>query len=99
MADLEARSAAIEHFVEVAEQCRYLKNFNSLAGLLLGLNATPIAELSRTWGEVDDNTLDTLDALVQVMDPSDGFRAYREELAAAEGPCVPFLGELASAPR
>jgi hypothetical protein len=43
------RVRLIEFWIEVARECVNYGNFNSLMGIITGLNMTPVARLKRTW--------------------------------------------------
>ena len=43
------RVKIIEFWIEVARECVNIGNFNSLMGIITGLNMIPVARLKRTW--------------------------------------------------
>jgi son of sevenless-like protein len=63
-----------------------------LTAIISGLNSAPIHRLKRTWEMANARTLQTLDNLNLTMSSTKNFRQYREQLHAANPPCVPFLG-------
>jgi hypothetical protein len=46
------RVKVIEYWIEVARECINLGNFNSLMGIITGLNMTPVSRLRRTWSKI-----------------------------------------------
>ena len=44
----KSRVKTIEYWIDVARECVNLGNFNSLMGIITGLNMTPVARLKRT---------------------------------------------------
>lgn len=47
--DLKKRVAMIKQFVQLAEACRNLRNFNALMAVLGGLNNAAVRRLKLTW--------------------------------------------------
>ena len=46
------RVKIIEFWIEVARECINHANFNSLMGIITGLNMTPVRRLKRTWSKI-----------------------------------------------
>ena len=46
------RVKTIEFWIEVARECINHANFNSLMGIITGLNMTPVRRLKRTWAKI-----------------------------------------------
>ena len=46
------RVKTIEFWIEVARECVNIGNFNSLMGIITGLNMIPVARLKRTWTKI-----------------------------------------------
>lgn len=64
--------------------------------ILAGLNTTAISRLKKTWDSVPSKIRTVFDSLNETMSEAKGFKNYRQELAIAEPPCIPFLGTLSS---
>ncbi|KAJ1548449.1 hypothetical protein HK405_003157 [Cladochytrium tenue] len=89
--DHQKRKGLIVHFIAIAEKCRTLNNFNTLAGILGGLGTAPIHRLKRTWELVPTKNMGGLEALRETMDSTKNFSRYRETLHSINPPCVPLL--------
>lgn len=90
--DPRRRAAVIKHFINVAERCRHLSNYSSMAALLAGLNCPPIRRLKRTWEQVNVRVTGVLDDLEATLDTAHNFQGYKAIISRRQPPCVPFLG-------
>jgi len=90
--DPRRRAAFIKQFVLIAEKCRDLKNFSTMAALIAGLNSPPIRRLKRTWDVLNTRISAQLDDVEKTLDSGKNFTGYRTLLANISPPCVPFLG-------
>lgn len=52
------RARCVEFLLEVARECLAIGNFNSLAAIIAGLSAQPVARLRKTWAKVDKSRLE-----------------------------------------
>ncbi|EUC63459.1 cell division control protein, partial [Rhizoctonia solani AG-3 Rhs1AP] len=86
------RGNTIKHFIHVAEKCRALHNYSSMAALIAGLNSPPIRRLKRTWDSVPAKFTTILDDVEATLDSGRNFTAYKQRLKTVDAPCVPFLG-------
>nr|XP_022904080.1 ras-GEF domain-containing family member 1B-like isoform X1 [Onthophagus taurus] len=74
------RVKVVEYWVEVGGECLNIGNFNSLMGIIAGLNMSPIARLKKTWSKIQSGKFAILE---HQMDPSNNFSSYRSTLKAA----------------
>uniref|UniRef100_A0A3P9GX24 RasGEF domain family, member 1Bb n=1 Tax=Oryzias latipes TaxID=8090 RepID=A0A3P9GX24_ORYLA len=74
------RARIIEFFIDVAQECFNIGNFNSLMAIITGMNMNPVSRLKKTWSKV--NT-DKFEILEHQMDPSSNFSNYRTALRGA----------------
>jgi len=75
------RVRVIEFWIEVARECVNIGNFNSLMGIITGLNMVPVARLKKTWQKI--SSAGKFAVLEHQMDPSSNFLSYRSTLNAA----------------
>lgn len=93
------RVVVIKRFVTVADRCRQLNNFSTLTSIISALGTAPIHRLTRTWNAVNAKTVATLDSMRKLMGSTKNFNEYRETLAKANPPCIPFFGMVLLHPR
>ncbi|KIJ54796.1 hypothetical protein M422DRAFT_200705 [Sphaerobolus stellatus SS14] len=86
------RAAIVKHFISIADRCRLLQNFSTMAALVAGLNSPPIRRLKRTWEQVNQRSKAQLQEAERTMDTNKNFTNYRAILKSAQLPCVPFFG-------
>ena len=74
------RVRMIEFWIEVARECVNIGNFNSMMGIISGLNMTPISRLRKTWTKIHSGKFTVLG---HQIDPTSNFVSYRTTLQAA----------------
>lgn len=91
-ADVKRRQIVIKHFVSIADKCRQLNNFSTLTSIISALGTAPIHRLNRTWAQVNQKTMTTLEGMRKLMGSTKNFLEYRDALHKANPPCIPFFG-------
>eukprot|EP01100_Stratorugosa_tubuloviscum_P003131 TRINITY_DN1746_c0_g1_i1.p1 TRINITY_DN1746_c0_g1~~TRINITY_DN1746_c0_g1_i1.p1 ORF type:complete len:790 (-),score=247.11 TRINITY_DN1746_c0_g1_i1:3-2336(-) len=91
-ANMRLRTAIIVRFIQIAQNCFKLKNFNSMMEILSGLNNTSVQRLKRTWQAVSTREMQSYQVLQELMSNSMNFKNYREELKKSNGIALPYLG-------
>lgn len=79
-------------FIKIAQHLRELNNFNTLMGVVAGINMSSISRLKNTFLEIDKHIKSTLDSLQILLNPGSSFKNYRQVLRNATPPCLPYLG-------
>ncbi|CAF3579958.1 unnamed protein product [Rotaria sordida] len=74
------RIRLINYFIDTAYECFRLNNFNSMIGIIGGLNMQPVKRLKRTWEKIQSNKLEELE---QYMNVTKNFANYRLLLKSA----------------
>lgn len=102
----KSRALLVEKFIFVAGALRQSENFDSLMGVLAGLNSQAVHRLTDTFKAVteqlDEGMVRTapgepkqpkkLRSLNLLMSPAKSFAAYRLALAASSRHALPYLG-------
>jgi hypothetical protein len=89
--ELDKRTAAVAHFLEVATECLGLNNYTSIVQIMTGLQMNCVFRLRRTWKGLSDAHRAKFRALRNLMSSDDNYAAYRSFLATQKPPCVPNL--------
>lgn len=79
-ASARARARVVEHWIEVARECRVLKNFSSLHAILSALQSNSIHRLKKTWEEVSRDSLRVFQKLSEIFSDENNYSLSRELL-------------------
>ncbi|XP_059514406.1 ral guanine nucleotide dissociation stimulator isoform X11 [Myotis daubentonii] len=79
-ATARARARVVEHWIEVARECRVLKNFSSLYAILSALQSNSIHRLKKTWEEVSRDSVRVFQKLSEIFSDENNYSLSRELL-------------------
>jgi len=92
-ANIEQRSDAFGHLVEVASECAKLGNFNGLFEIMAGLDLAAVHRLKQTKQHLNAERQAQLEQLNRLVSVDANRKAYRGALNDFTGPsCIPYLG-------
>ncbi|XP_015989418.2 ral guanine nucleotide dissociation stimulator isoform X3 [Rousettus aegyptiacus] len=74
------RARVVEHWIEVARECRVLKNFSSLYAILSALQSNSIHRLKKTWEEVSRDSFRIFQKLSEIFSDENNYSLSRELL-------------------
>uniref|UniRef100_A0A4W5QYB2 Ral guanine nucleotide dissociation stimulator n=1 Tax=Hucho hucho TaxID=62062 RepID=A0A4W5QYB2_9TELE len=74
------RARLVERWIEVARECRILKNFSSLRAILSALQCNSLHRLKRTWDEVSRENFRTFRELSVIFSDDNNYSLSRELL-------------------
>ena len=74
-------------FLKIMKHLRRFNDFNSFFGILSALDCSAVRRLN--WPK---HLPEHLSEYATLIDSSSSFRAYRDALAQAQPPCIPYLG-------
>lgn len=89
--NINFRVRMYEKMVDIAKHLEKLQNFNTLMGLVAGLNLSAIHRLKITKKKVMSAKLETFSKLEKVMDPEGSFTKYRKQISSYPPPSLPYL--------
>jgi len=92
MEKMKDRSKVYTKFVNISEHLRKMNNYNTLMGIVAGLNMSSINRLKHTFNDVNVNVINKFKELVKLMHPQGSFKMYRQALAKSKTPIIPYLG-------
>lgn len=73
-----------------------MRNYSTSIAVVSGLGTAPIHRLARTWSQVSERSMATLERIQRLVNSTKNFNEYRETMRAANPPCIPFLGAVSS---
>ncbi|KAJ7332311.1 hypothetical protein JRQ81_014491 [Phrynocephalus forsythii] len=76
----QQRANIIEKWINIAQECRILKNFSSLKAIVSALQSNPIYRLKKCWASVSKDTMTVYEELSAVFTDHDNYLASRELL-------------------
>jgi len=86
------RARVISSFITIAKYLRDLNNFNTLMGIIAGMNTSAISRLKSTWTVVKAKDLEVYNELQELMHPSKSFSKLRATLTECPCTTIPYLG-------
>ncbi|KAI9323266.1 ras guanine nucleotide exchange factor domain-containing protein [Dichotomocladium elegans] len=90
--ETKKRANIIKYWVQVAERCREMNNFNTSMAILSAFDSSAIGRLYRTWEVVGSKSRASLNGLRKVFGANRNFAEYRTLIHSVNPPCIPFLG-------
>lgn len=79
-------------FVRIGQELLKLGNYNTLMGIVAGLNMSAVLRLKFTLMVLSDDQTQQMEELVALMSPFKAYKVYREHMAEASLPIIPYLG-------
>eukprot|EP00026_Physarum_polycephalum_P002572 Phypoly_transcript_02579.p1 GENE.Phypoly_transcript_02579~~Phypoly_transcript_02579.p1 ORF type:complete len:852 (-),score=144.64 Phypoly_transcript_02579:66-2621(-) len=85
------RVASLEKWIDVANNCLQLKNFDAVFNIMDGIRHPSIERLSETFKGISTSSQKTLDALRTAVSKDGDFKHYREALSVSPPPTLPYF--------
>ncbi|KAJ3408579.1 hypothetical protein HDV05_004940 [Chytridiales sp. JEL 0842] len=89
--DMKKRVNVLKNFILTAKACQDNNNFFSMFAIVAGLSQPPVTRLKKTWEALPEKVKKTYAEVEALLDPSRNMKNYRDCLALASPPIVPFL--------
>jgi hypothetical protein len=92
--NMKERSKLLKHFVQIADACYKLNNFNTLFEIIMALVGNPVYRLKQTWEGIGTTEKLKFKRFEEVCSFQGNRRNYREELkkVPSNQSCLPYLG-------
>eukprot|EP01124_Arcella_intermedia_P014717 TRINITY_DN21287_c0_g1_i2.p1 TRINITY_DN21287_c0_g1~~TRINITY_DN21287_c0_g1_i2.p1 ORF type:complete len:1183 (+),score=287.60 TRINITY_DN21287_c0_g1_i2:29-3577(+) len=75
------RARLLSTFINIAKQLQTLRNYNTLMGIVAGLNTSTISRLKNTWALLRTKDLETYNELNTLMNPAKSFVKLRSTMS------------------
>jgi son of sevenless-like protein len=90
--ELEKRTKKMQTFVELADMCLKLNNYNAVFCIMSGLALAAIHRLKQTYDAMPDETKQTADHLVTFLNRDKNFKNLRHAIRQQKPPLIPYVG-------
>ncbi|GAA6094576.1 ral guanine nucleotide dissociation stimulator-like 1 isoform X1 [Tachysurus ichikawai] len=74
------RARIIQHWIDIAQECRIRKNFSSLKAIVSALQSNPIYRLKRSWACVHKDSMQMFEELSEIFSDHNNYLTSRELL-------------------
>jgi len=95
--DIRIRQATVKFFVQVAQRCVELNNFNTAYAIHAAFESSPIHRLKKTWEQFNSEKKNKqlvleFETMSTLFNPKGNHSNYRKHLHTINPPVVPYLG-------
>jgi RasGEF domain/RasGEF N-terminal motif len=89
--DAVYRTKMLEKMIELCQCLRAMNNFNTLMGIVAGLNLACVSRLNLAKKKVSSTRVKAFKAIMQSVSPEGSHKLYRQALSEARAPAIPYL--------
>ncbi|KAL6065502.1 Receptor-like protein kinase 2 [Balamuthia mandrillaris] len=89
---LRERAKLLTHIIKVAQHLKDMHNYHILTAVISGINNSAVLRLKWTRGKLHRRSQAALVELESLMSMEGSFKRYRQSLAEAAPPCIPYIG-------
>eukprot|EP01102_Stenamoeba_stenopodia_P015686 TRINITY_DN5370_c0_g3_i2.p1 TRINITY_DN5370_c0_g3~~TRINITY_DN5370_c0_g3_i2.p1 ORF type:complete len:662 (-),score=102.47 TRINITY_DN5370_c0_g3_i2:1464-3314(-) len=89
---LSSRAKLMEKHILVAKKLREINSFHMLTAYISGITNSAVSRLKWTKSKIAKHLQQVLEELTDTTSMEGSFRKYRQSLATANPPCIPYLG-------
>lgn len=89
---LSSRAKLMEKHILVAKKLKEMNSFHMLTAYISGINNSAVSRLKWTKSKISKPLQRILEELSEITSMEGSFKKYRQHLATANPPCVPYLG-------
>jgi len=90
--ELRPRIQILTKFIEIAQCCMTMNNYNSAMEIISGLNSAAVFRLQKTWSGLSANLLNSFEQMKTQLSNQHNYKLYREMLHTQQPPCCPYFG-------
>lgn len=88
----KSRALVIKKWIEVANECWGLHNYDSLTAIIIALSGSSISRLKKSWALVPKAIMDCFEEMNEMISPQKNYSGMRARLQEVIPPCLPFVG-------
>ncbi|KAI8894984.1 ras guanine nucleotide exchange factor domain-containing protein [Globomyces pollinis-pini] len=89
--DLKRRAIILSFFIEIADHCLKMENYNTAIAIQLAFNTPSIKRLNQTWQYLTPSIRETAMRLKSITDEQDNFFNYTKHIQKRETSIIPYL--------
>eukprot|EP01125_Pyxidicula_operculata_P011997 TRINITY_DN3936_c0_g1_i3.p1 TRINITY_DN3936_c0_g1~~TRINITY_DN3936_c0_g1_i3.p1 ORF type:complete len:527 (+),score=108.14 TRINITY_DN3936_c0_g1_i3:1378-2958(+) len=89
--NLKQRAVIVKNFLSIARCLHSFQDFNTLMGIIVGLNTSSVSRLKKTFSSLTEEDMEEYKFYETLMSPAMSFKAYRDTVTKVNPPCVPFF--------
>lgn len=89
---LHSRKEALIKFIDIADCCRHLHNFNGLMAIVAALQSSSVYRLKHTWSMIPASHKKAFESLCDLTTNAGNYKQYRRIIASVKPPCIPYIG-------
>ena len=86
------RTKLITKLLAVCKELRDLNNYNTMMGIIAGLNMSSVSRLKQTFAGLKRATTDMIKQYQLLLDPAASFKTLRSSIKASGGNILPYIG-------
>jgi son of sevenless-like protein len=86
------RTKAITYLIDLANECKTLNNFNSMMGVLGGLNSIGVKRLEKSWAGLKEDVKKVKAELDEFVSRKKSYGELRRGVKVAQPPILPYMG-------
>lgn len=90
--NLKDRIGVLCKFLELADKCRSLNNFNGVLEIISGLSASCVFRLKQTWNGLSGKQKDLFQDLKEMVARDQNYAKLRKHIKECNPPIIPYLG-------
>jgi len=86
------RAKVLTKFMNIAKHLRDLNNYNTLMGIIAGLNTVSVSRLKHSFAGIKRSITEQWDLLMELMNPSNAFKRLRSAIEDSGPTALPYIG-------
>eukprot|EP01114_Cavostelium_apophysatum_P017288 TRINITY_DN5102_c0_g1_i2.p1 TRINITY_DN5102_c0_g1~~TRINITY_DN5102_c0_g1_i2.p1 ORF type:complete len:975 (+),score=296.16 TRINITY_DN5102_c0_g1_i2:77-3001(+) len=90
--ELMSRAGLMTRFIEIAQKCFELNNYNGTMEILSALNSSPVFRLQKTWEALPPVIMIHFNKMKDALSVSGNSKNYRDLLHSKTPPLLPYFG-------